>query len=244
MQAGDTVVITRYGKVLAGGTLEISDQVTYIGVQPKPLIHFLPVTVPQELKYTLTQTAGTNETYPYQFYVDGASGGGGGTMQIYANDTLVGSSNIIDFTQQGHLSIHPSTNNLGHGEVDLQFEAISSAGFVDTWDNTRTAGQQQYLEGLCAWAIKAVTDTNWNGIALIQLRASDNSWQTICTISAASHVYVCTTIASLDVASSDMTKNLKIPFEFQTIITTPATLGTCQIRCVYQDSNDSGIPPG
>ena len=69
MQSGDSVTIVRYVKSLSGGNLEqCGPAAVYSGVQGDPVVHFLPATVPQELKITLQQTAGTYRNFPYQFY--------------------------------------------------------------------------------------------------------------------------------------------------------------------------------
>ena len=67
MQAGDTLEIRYYKKVLAGSALLPIDKLTFIDAQPADdkLCFVPPVTCPFGYKITLKQTAGTNRNYEW-----------------------------------------------------------------------------------------------------------------------------------------------------------------------------------
>jgi hypothetical protein len=68
MASGDTVVVREYMKIQSAGDYVKYAEETYSGAQSIPLLHILTKPARYGLKVTLRQTAGTNRSYPYQFF--------------------------------------------------------------------------------------------------------------------------------------------------------------------------------
>lgn len=68
MQAGDTVVLRKYARIIAGGGLILEDTNTYNGAQAVPLVTFERQANIYGVRVTLEQTAGVNRTYVHQWF--------------------------------------------------------------------------------------------------------------------------------------------------------------------------------
>lgn len=68
MQAGDTVLIKQYVKIVEGGDYKLYANGSYSGVQSQPMLHFEDRMLDLGMKITLQQTAGTFRAFPYEFY--------------------------------------------------------------------------------------------------------------------------------------------------------------------------------
>jgi hypothetical protein len=66
MEAGDTVVIRQYMKLLNGEYKRYASE-TYTGVQENPIVYIMPKELASAIKVTLQQTSGTYKTFDYLF---------------------------------------------------------------------------------------------------------------------------------------------------------------------------------
>jgi hypothetical protein len=66
MEAGDTVVIRLYVKLLNGEYRRYATQ-AYTGVQEDPIVYITPKELASAIKVTLQQTSGTYKTFEYLF---------------------------------------------------------------------------------------------------------------------------------------------------------------------------------
>ena len=68
LAAGDTVVIRKYIRNTAGGTLRTSERGIYTGAQEETMLRIHDNTSQYGIRITLQQTAGVNRTYICEFY--------------------------------------------------------------------------------------------------------------------------------------------------------------------------------
>ena len=68
LAAGDTVIIRKYIRNTAGGTLRTSERGMYTGVQEETMLRIQDETSQYGVRVTLQQTAGVNRAYICEFY--------------------------------------------------------------------------------------------------------------------------------------------------------------------------------
>jgi hypothetical protein len=66
MEAGDTVIIRQYVKLLNGEYERYASE-TYTGAQGNPIVYITPKELASAIKVTLQQTSGTYKTFDYLF---------------------------------------------------------------------------------------------------------------------------------------------------------------------------------
>jgi len=66
MEAGDTVVIRQYIRLLNGEYKQYASE-TYTGAQENPIVYITPKELASAIKVTLQQTSGTYKTFDYLF---------------------------------------------------------------------------------------------------------------------------------------------------------------------------------
>jgi hypothetical protein len=66
MEAGDTVIIMQYVRLLNGEYKRYASE-TYTGVQENPIVYITPKELASGMKVTLQQTSGTYKTFDYLF---------------------------------------------------------------------------------------------------------------------------------------------------------------------------------
>jgi hypothetical protein len=66
MEAGDTVIIKQYMKLLNGEYKRYASE-TYTGAQENPIVYITPKELASAIKVTLQQTSGTYKTFDYLF---------------------------------------------------------------------------------------------------------------------------------------------------------------------------------
>jgi hypothetical protein len=68
MQAGDTIIIREYVKLLSSSSYSEYDKTLYVGVQVEPVIYFKSKEVQFGVRVTLQQTAGSYRNIEYDFF--------------------------------------------------------------------------------------------------------------------------------------------------------------------------------
>jgi hypothetical protein len=66
MEAGDTVIIMQYVRLLNGEYKRYAAE-TYMGAQENPIVYITPKELASGMKVTLQQTSGTYKTFDYLF---------------------------------------------------------------------------------------------------------------------------------------------------------------------------------
>ena len=69
LESGDTIVVKWYVQIQSGGSYLLIDQQTYDGPLDNPAIYVITAPATYGLKITITQTAGTVRSFPYQFFL-------------------------------------------------------------------------------------------------------------------------------------------------------------------------------
>ena len=67
MEAGDTVIIRQYMKIVEGGDYKKYAEQPIVGSQPEPLVYITPKETDVAILITLQQTTGTLKRFPHNF---------------------------------------------------------------------------------------------------------------------------------------------------------------------------------